>query len=338
MGACSAALAYERSESAFTSHAALQHYPTRPTPIARVTLDTELLQHSVLRIHTAIRMFQNLRALLQPPAGLDIDFQHPPGAAALVPADGVSWRMFANPVTLFIGGVTAVLLELAHPAVRTGVWEHSSFRTDPLGRLRRTGFAAMVTIYAPQDAGRAMIAQVVRLHDKVQGSTPGGLPYRANDPELLRWVQATAVFGFSEAYHRFAQPLTAAEQSQAFAEGQTSARLYGAVDAPASRSDWEQLLQSTAPQLEQHPILAEFLHIMEQAPLLPKPLRPLQRLLLCAAVHITPQPVRALSQLQPYRLNKAGLWLLRLLARIAHWIPLPQWPPRLAAKRMGVKV
>lgn len=283
-------------------------------------------------------MFENLRALLQPPPGWDIDFQHPHGAAALVPADGVSWRVFANPVTLFVGGVTAVLLELAHPAVRTGVWEHSSFRTDPVGRLRRTGFAAMVTIYAPRAAAQAMIAQVVRLHDKVQGSTPCGQPYRANDPELLRWVQATAVFGFTEAYHRFAQPLTAAEQSQAFAEGQASARLYGAVDAPASRVDWEQMLQHTAPQLEQHAILAEFLHIMAHATLLPSALRPLQRLLLCAAVHITPPPVRALPQLQPYRLSRGGLWLVRWMGRVAGWVPLPQWPPRLAAQRMGVKI
>src|SRR5215204_1101165 len=71
-----------------------------------------------------------------------IDFSKPYGEPALVPPDSLSWRIFKNPVTVFIGGVTAVLLEFAEPRVRDGVWHHSSFRTDPLTRLRRTGLAA----------------------------------------------------------------------------------------------------------------------------------------------------------------------------------------------------
>jgi uncharacterized protein (DUF2236 family) len=54
--------------------------------------------------------------------------------------------MFKNPVAGFFGGVTAVLLEFDEPPVRDGVWQHSSFRADPLNRLRRTGLAAMVTV------------------------------------------------------------------------------------------------------------------------------------------------------------------------------------------------
>jgi uncharacterized protein (DUF2236 family) len=75
------------------------------------------------------------------------DFLQPPGEAALVSADSVSWRVFKNPLSLFIGGVAAVIMELAEPRVRTGVWEHTTFRINPIGRLQRTGFAAMVTIY-----------------------------------------------------------------------------------------------------------------------------------------------------------------------------------------------
>jgi uncharacterized protein (DUF2236 family) len=52
----------------------------------------------------------------------------PAGEPALAAPDSVSWRVFKNPVSLFVGGVTAVILELAEPRVRTGVWEHSSFR------------------------------------------------------------------------------------------------------------------------------------------------------------------------------------------------------------------
>ena len=97
--------------------------------------------------------------LLTPDAGPAIDFSQPLGEAALTNPASVSWRIFKNPVSLFIGGVAAVILELAEPRVRTGVWEHTEFRTRPARRIRRTGLAAMVTVYGPRSAAEAMIAK-----------------------------------------------------------------------------------------------------------------------------------------------------------------------------------
>jgi len=77
-----------------------------------------------------------------------------------VSPDSVSWRVFKNPLSVFIGGVAAVIMELAEPRVRTGVWEHTSFRIDPIRRLRRTGPAAMVTIYGARRTAEAMIAGI----------------------------------------------------------------------------------------------------------------------------------------------------------------------------------
>jgi uncharacterized protein (DUF2236 family) len=88
---------------------------------------------------------------------LEFDFSRPRGGPALVPAGSVSWRVFKNPVSLFIGGVAAVILELAEPSVRSGVWDHSSFRKDAVMRLRRTGAAAMMTVYGPRSAAENMI-------------------------------------------------------------------------------------------------------------------------------------------------------------------------------------
>ena len=79
------------------------------------------------------------RALLDPGDQSSIDFLRPTGELALLPPDSISWRVFKNPISLFIGGVTAVIMELAEPRVRTGVWEHTTFRLDPIRRLRRTG-------------------------------------------------------------------------------------------------------------------------------------------------------------------------------------------------------
>jgi uncharacterized protein (DUF2236 family) len=131
------------------------------------------------------RIVQPAEQLMQPPRGLEFDYSKPTGEPALISPDSISWRVFKNPVTLFIGGVAAVLLELAEPSVRSGVWNHSSFRSDPLTRLRRTGAAAMMTVYGPRSAAEAMIARVVRIHGKVTGTTSDGTPYRANDPRLL---------------------------------------------------------------------------------------------------------------------------------------------------------
>src|ERR1700738_2938091 len=146
-------------------------------------------------------------ALLNPPKGRSIDFARPLGEAALYPPDSLSWRIFKNPVALLIGGITAVILELAEPGVRTGVWEHSSFRKDPMGRLQRTGLAAMVTVYGARSIAVPMIAGIVRMHAKVAGKPPAGVPYSAGDTHLLTWVQATASFGFAEAYSRYVDPL-----------------------------------------------------------------------------------------------------------------------------------
>jgi uncharacterized protein (DUF2236 family) len=111
------------------------------------------------------------RALLDPGDQSSVDFSRPAGEPALASPASVSWRVFKNPVSLFIGGVTAVIMELAEPRVRTGVWEHTTFRVNPVHRLRRTGLAAMVTVYGPRSTAEAMIARVQRMHDRVTGTT-----------------------------------------------------------------------------------------------------------------------------------------------------------------------
>lgn len=279
-------------------------------------------------------MLDTLQELMRPPPGMAFDFSQPAGEPALAPSGGVAWQVFANPVSLFIGGVAAVLLELSEPAVRSGVWDHSGFRRDPVLRLRRTGFAAMMTVYGPRSAAERMIARVVRMHEGVKGHTPDGLPYRANDPRLLDWVHATASFGFGAAYHRYVRPLSALEKDALFADGEAAARLYGATGVPHAWAEWEALLAATAPGLEGSPVLADFLRIMGAAPLLPAPLRGLQRLLVRAAVQIVPEPVRSLPQLRAHGLRPGEALLVQALARTAALLPLGDMPAAQAARRV----
>jgi uncharacterized protein (DUF2236 family) len=264
------------------------------------------------------------RQALYPASGPIIDFSRPPGEPALVGPESVSWQIFKNPLALFVGGVTAVVLEFAHPAVRTGVWEHTSFRTNPRARVQRTGLAALMTVYGPRSETEAMIAGVRRLHGRISGVTPAGIPYRADDPELLSWVHATAGFGIREAYSRYVRRLSLAESDCFTAEGAASARLYGASGAPTSAQACDTLFERMLPSLEASTTLCEFLAIMQRAPVLPRPLAPLQRMLVRAAVDLVPASIRerleldaswGLTSWQLQLVQRAGVLAERLILR-----------------------
>jgi uncharacterized protein (DUF2236 family) len=264
-----------------------------------------------------------------------VDFTAPRGAAALFAPDSVTWRVMKNPVSLTIGGVAAVILELAEPRVRTGVWEHTSFRRDPATRIRRTGYAAMVTFYAPDEAARAMIANVNAAHARIAGVTPSGVAYRADDEELLNWVQATAGFGFFEAYQRFVRPLTKDEADRVYAEGALSSALYGARGAPRSAAEMDVLFDAMRPKLERSEIVFEFLDIMRAAPLLPS--RTLQRMMVRAAVDMTPAWVREILGLGPeFGLRFGERALLKALGAAAERFVIADAPPAQACVRMGL--
>ncbi|MET0351581.1 MAG: oxygenase MpaB family protein [Rhizobacter sp.] len=232
--------------------------------------------------------------------------------------------MFKNPVSVFIGGVAAVLLELAEPGVRSGVWLHSSFRERPVDRLRRTGYAAMMTVYGPRARTEAMIAGVTRRHGRVHGVAPDGRAYSATDPKLLDWVHATASFGFLEAYHRFVDPVTVRDRDRFFLEGQPAAALYGARSVPRSDAGMAALLEQMAPRLEPSEVLHEFLRIVRVMPALPPALRPVQGVLVTAAVMVLPPALRdrldlsgaaTLSPWQEALVRRAGVAMDRLVLR-----------------------
>jgi len=266
-----------------------------------------------------------------------VDFAAPKGESALVAADSLSWRVFKNPVALFVGGIAAVILELAEPRVRSGVWDHSSFPRDPTTRMVRTGMAAMVTVYAARSVAERMIARVRQVHGHVHGQTPSGITYEANDTKLLDWVQATASFGFLEAYCTYVRWLPADVCDYFYAEGTAASALYGATGAPRSVAQQKALFETMRCVLEPSPILFKFLQIVNDAALLPLPLRPFQRLLTRAAVDIVPREIRILLELdERYGLNGMERALVRIVGTVADRLVLPDAPPVQACIRLGL--
>lgn len=283
------------------------------------------------------RLEHEAKTFLQPEGVPVIDFSGPAQEPALMAPDSVSWKVFKNPLAMFIGGVTAVILELAEPRVRTGVWNHTTFRTDALARMRRTGLAAMLTVYGPRSRAEAMIAAVSRMHARIRGLTPAGRPYSADDPELLVWVHATASFGFLEAYHAYVHALRDEERDAYYSEGRVPSRLYGAIGAPTTQQEVHALFETMSGKLEASPIIFEFLDIMQRVPILPRPFTPLQKMLIRAAVELVPAGVRDCVGLgQDWGLRPWERYFLRRGGAMADRILLKSGPAVQSCRRLGL--
>ena len=228
-----------------------------------------------------------------------INYLEPPGDPGIFGPASVTWRVLSNPASVFIGGITAVLLELAEPSVRSGVWDHTNFRTDPVGRMLRTGLVAMAITYGNRRDAEAAMSRIRRVHEVITGVTPDGQPYRANDPELLTWVHVTAAYGFLNAYLRYLSPgLTRADQDRYYQESLKVCGYYGLSSVPSSVAEVETYFERMRPGLQHHEILAEFLALVLNSPVISRAVLPVQRLLVQAAIDLLPPWARELLRLE----------------------------------------
>jgi uncharacterized protein (DUF2236 family) len=171
-------------------------------------------------------------------------------ADALFAPDSVAWRVNGDIVTMMIGGVSGLLLQMLHPAVLAGVWDHSDFRADMHGRLRRTAKFIAVTTYDHGANGQAAIDRVRRIHDRLGGTLPDGTPYRVSDPTLLAWVHVTETISFLNAWVRYGEPsMSEADQDAYLAEMARIGIALGADPVPTDRAGADALIQSMRGQL-----------------------------------------------------------------------------------------
>ena len=250
--------------------------------------------------------------------GTAIDFAAPIGEPALLAPDSVQWRVYKNPIALGIGGIAAVLLEFAEPRIRSGVWDHSTYKVDPIGRSRRTGLVAMLACYGPASSAKAVIGQVNRLHGKVKGETPAGDKYRALDPVLLDWVAATASYGFLMAYDRFVHRISDADKDRFMRDGDAIGREFGARHTPSTVGAFMAMMDDLEPRFEPHPIIFEFLDIIQSGRAAPGVPRFLHRAIARASVSLLPGHIRARLDLgSEFDLTRFDRYALRLAGRLA---------------------
>ena len=170
---------------------------------------------------------------------------------ALFARDSVVWRVHGDVASMMVGGVTSLLMQMLHPKVLAGVWDHSNFRADMHGRLRRTARFIARTTYGERAMAEAAIAQVRRIHDQVTGSLPDGTPYRANDPDLLAWVHVTETTSFLDAWIRYSEPLMSlADQDAYFAQMAGIGEALGVDPVLRSRAEARRIVQAMRPRLK----------------------------------------------------------------------------------------
>lgn len=269
--------------------------------------------------------------------GQVLDFSAPAGEPALLAPDSVQWRVYKNQIALGIGGIAAVLLEFADPRIRSGVWDHSTYKADPIGRSKRTGSVALLACYGPASTARTVIGLVNQLHGKVKGETPSGEKYRALDPALLDWVSATASYGFVTAYDRFVQPLGETEINRFLRDAEAVGRVFGARHTPKTIAEFMTMMEALEPRFEAHPIIFEFLDINRSGKAAPNIPGFLHRAIARAAVSLLPRRLRATLKLgADFDLTFVDRTALRLAGRLADRKFDPEAAPSLACMRVGL--
>lgn len=172
------------------------------------------------------------------PQGPSIDYDTPLGDPGLFGPDSVTWRIHSDFPAMMSGGICALMLQTLHPRALAGVWDHSNFRGDLLGRLRRTTAFVSGTSFAPTAAAEALIARVSAIHRQVRGVAPDGRNYAADDPDLLTWVHVTEMASFLRGYQRYRRADLPQElRDQYFAETARVAEALGARDVPRSAAE-----------------------------------------------------------------------------------------------------
>jgi uncharacterized protein (DUF2236 family) len=209
------------------------------------------------------------------------------------PPDAAIRRVHGD-ASMFVGGLRALLLQSLHPAAMAGVAGHSGYRCDPWGRLARTSTFLAVTAFGTADDAQEAVDRVRSVHARIRGRTPEGVPYRADDPELLRWVHVAEVDSFLRAHQRFGRrPLDRAGADAYLRDAAVVGHRLGATDLPEDVDALDSALTAFRPALAAGDQARDTARFLLTEPPVPPTMRPGYALLSRAAVATLPDWVVA---------------------------------------------
>lgn len=223
----------------------------------------------------------------------------PPSDNALFERDSAIRMVHGDLTGMMVGGVRSLLLQMLHPHALQGVLDHSDFRHDMHGRLRRTARFMAVTTYGERAAAQQAIAAINRIHTRVKGTLPDGTPYSAQNPRTLAWVHLAGAQSFLAGYKRYARPeMPYAEQDEYYRQFAVIARLLGADPVPQTVREADTLFREMRGELAASAEAREVARIVlaerpEGTP------AALQQILAAEAVAMLPPFARAMLGLKP---------------------------------------
>jgi uncharacterized protein (DUF2236 family) len=131
----------------------------------------------------------------------------------------------------------ALMVQALHPLAMAGVAQHSDWRRDPFGRLAATSGYVLTVTYGDRASAHEAAARVRAVHKHVRGTDPEtGLPYAAEDPDLLLWVHAALIESIMTIVQRYGRGLDAAEADRYVAEVVPFAEIVGVPSEMVPRS------------------------------------------------------------------------------------------------------
>ncbi len=142
---------------------------------------------------------------------------------------------------LLLGGSAALIMQVAHPLVAAGVDQHSDFRRSPVRRLVRTVDTTLAIVFGERATAESALKRIGRSHAPVRGQAADGRAYRARDPQLMLWVQATLVLTSVRWYEAVMGRLSESDRDAYWAEGKFFAGHLGVPHElfPATYADLE---------------------------------------------------------------------------------------------------
>jgi uncharacterized protein (DUF2236 family) len=145
------------------------------------------------------------------------------------------WRINRERCGL-IYGPAAAILQLAHPRIAQGVYNHSHFRTDTIGRLRRTLRNTNQIAFGRLSEAAAVSARLAALHRRVRGTVAAGISgprvYSAFEPDLLMWVLATLITAAVNGYEFVYGELPVARKEAFYRDMCRFGKYFGVAEAP----------------------------------------------------------------------------------------------------------
>ena len=196
-----------------------------------------------------------------------LDYDRPLGDPGLFGPDSSVWQVHADFTSMLVGGTSALFLQMLHPRVLAGVWDHSDFRHDIHGRLGRTAQFMAAVSFGGQDIAEDIIARVRKIHDRVHGTLPTGEPYSANDPDLLTWVHATQTYSFLKSYLLYKNSdFSLHDQTRYLQEYALVAQKLGADQVPLSLPDLHDYMEQQRQELRYDARTSEVAGILLNTP------------------------------------------------------------------------